>query len=110
MTDPWDDPDTREWARHVREELVPKIRQSAATISLVTSTTPDVKFAVELGMSILLDKPIIALVSPGVVVPDHMVRVADKIIEGDISDPTVAQRLRAAVDEVTGQQVYSDDE
>lgn len=102
--DPWDTPEMRNWSQHVREELVPKLRASAAMISLYMSTNPDVKFATELGMSVLLDKPIIILVSPGVPVPDHVVRVADRIIEGDSSDPTVMARLRDAVDDLAGDQ------
>lgn len=110
MPDPWEAPDTQDWMRHVREEMLPKLRESAATISLVTGTDLDVKFAVELGASIMLDKPLIILVSPGAVVPEHLVRAADVIIDGDPSDPKVARRLRAAVDEVTGQKVYGDDD
>jgi hypothetical protein len=42
-----------------------------------------VKFALELGFSIMLDKPIIAVVGHGAKVPAKLVQVADSIIEMD---------------------------
>lgn len=103
MTDyPFDDPDVQEWARHVREDLVPKVRQSAVGVSLVTAAEPDVKFAVELGMMILLDKPIIAVVYPGVVVPEHLTRAADALVEGPTDSPGFGDRLQAAITRVLG--------
>jgi hypothetical protein len=52
---------------------------------------------VELGLSILLDKPIIAVVKPGTRVPNKLVLVADRIVEGDITTPTGQQRLAVAL-------------
>ena len=100
--DPFDDPDVQAWARHVREELVPKLRGSAASVSLIPRGDVDVKFAVELGMSIMLDKPIIAIVTPGTPIPDRLARVADVILEGDLTDPTFGDRIQAAVTKVLG--------
>lgn len=69
----------------VNEGLVPKIEESAYVASLVpTPEDVDVKFAVELGVSIMLDKPIFAIVAPGEKVPDKLLKVADKVIEADV--------------------------
>lgn len=79
----------REWDRfvsHVREELVPKIFSSSIYLS-ITPESPekvDVKFAVELGLAVMLDKPIIAMVRPGAVVSDNLRRVARRIVEVDV--------------------------
>ncbi|GAA1742876.1 hypothetical protein GCM10009809_42090 [Isoptericola hypogeus] len=100
--DPFDDPALQEWAHHVREELVPKLAGSALTVSLVPEGDPDVKFAVELGLSILMDKPIIAIVQPGTHVPERLVRVADVILEGDLTDPRFSDRIQAAITKVLG--------
>jgi hypothetical protein len=104
MTD--DDPFvSTEWlgyADRTISELVPKIRDSAVTVSLVPKGQTDVKFAVELGLSIMLDKPIIAVVLPGAKVPAKMVTVADEIVEGDFDDPTFGARLAEAVHRVIG--------
>jgi hypothetical protein len=61
----------------------------------------DVKFAVELGFMVMLDKPIIAVVSPGSKVPLKLAKVADEIVEGDIGDPDFQERFHAAIDRVT---------
>ncbi|GJJ23718.1 hypothetical protein [Mycolicibacterium mageritense] len=100
--DPFDTPEWHDYARRVRTELIPKLRDSAASISLVPRGVTDVKFAVELGLSIMLDKPIIAVVPPGARVPAKLVAVADVIVEGDLDDPTMANRLNAAIAGVLG--------
>lgn len=77
------DPEFLAWAKGVQEDLVPKLQDSALCVSLVPNGPTDVKFAVELGMSIMLDKPILALVQAGTKVPERLVRVADRIVEYD---------------------------
>ena len=81
MPDPWDEPEVQAWARRVLDELVPMIRDSAVTVSIAPGTDTDVKFAVELGMSIVLDKPIILAVVPGRQVPPKLAAVADAVVE-----------------------------
>lgn len=93
------------WAERVRAELVPKIDGSSATVQILpTSGEVDIKFAVELGISIMLDKPIIALVTPGAKVPDKLVRVADRIIEVDLDKDFAKARNRIgeALEELIG--------
>lgn len=96
MSGPWDHPDAKAWAKSVREDMLPLLRQSAVSATLITGSDPDVKLAVELGMSILLDKPIIVLVTTGATVPEHLVRCADEIIEVDLAAPMATQRALAA--------------
>lgn len=86
-----------QWARRVLDDLVPKIRDSAVTVSLVPTNEADVKYAVELGLSIMLDKPIILLVRPGTRVPERLIRVADRIVEFDGSK---AEGLADAIEDV----------
>ena len=92
-TDPFDDPAWLDYAAHVIDSLVPMTSKSKVIISLVPSGPSDVKFAVELGMSIMMDKPIVLLVTPGAKVPDHLRRAADAIIEGSLSDPNLPGRV-----------------
>jgi hypothetical protein len=90
-----------EWAKHVLDEVVPKIEGSTVTISLVPTGETDVKFAVELGLSIMLDKPILAVVQPGTKIPGHLARVADRIVEFRDDDPEGTQRgIRDALSEL----------
>lgn len=95
------DPDERaEWerfVRHVREDAVKKIDGSAMVASILPNE-PDVKFAVELGFAIMLDKPILVIVPPGREgkIPEHLRWVADQILEVDI-DTVAGQEELAKV-------------
>jgi nucleoside 2-deoxyribosyltransferase len=100
MSDYADEPEFQEWAKEVREGLIPKMADSSAVVSLVPSGDTDVKFAVELGFSIMLDKPIIAVVQPGSKVPAKLVKVADYIVEADLDSEQGRQRLNQRVIEI----------
>ena len=78
-----EDPEFIAWESHVRTNVLPKMQASALTVSLAPSGEPDIKYAVELGMSIMLNKPIFIVCEPGQVLPDKLLRVADKVIEVD---------------------------
>jgi hypothetical protein len=96
----FDDPDFLAWAKDVRENMVPGMMGSAMVVSLYRQDF-DVKFAVELGASLMLDKPLILSVRPGVQVPDKLVRVADAILELDPSRPDLYQAaLHDAMDRI----------
>lgn len=98
MTDPWNDPGTKEWVERVRTTLVPMLDESAISIMLGPDVgSADVKFAVELGMSILLDKPIMVVALPGRKVPDKLRMLADAIVTADISTEAGQRELHAAI-------------
>lgn len=92
-----DSPEYRDWEHRVRTELIPKLEDSSMTVSLVPEGETDIKFAVELGLSIMLDKPIIAVVHPGAKMPERLVRVADHIVEADLETETGRQRVHATL-------------
>lgn len=103
--DPWDDPQARRWARNVLDDMVPKLRESAISLSIVPDNLAegDVKYAVELGFSMMLDKPIILLVQPGMQVPGKMLAVADAVVEFDPDDRAGTQhRLEIAMTDIVG--------
>ena len=84
-TEPYDESDEwKEFVDHVRKDALEKIAGSVATISLVPEGKVDIKFAVELGLSIMLDKPILALVMPGTTVPAKLRKVVDRVVVADI--------------------------
>ena len=75
--------------RAARKDLLPKLRQSAVFLSLF-SEDPDPKFCMELGMAIVLDKPIILILPRGRTLNrgSHLWGVADEVIEDvDFDDP-----------------------
>lgn len=85
--DPWQDPGLLRWMKRCETELVPMIRGSQMTASILPDEDGvDLKFAIELGLMIMMDKPIVLMVSPGRKVPDHMVRVSDAIVDFDPND------------------------
>lgn len=89
--DPYESDEWAAFARQVKAGLVPKMQDSTVVMSLVPEEGTDVKFAVELGYAIMLDKPIIAMVLPGTKIPPKLLMVADDIIEIDIArDPEKA--------------------
>jgi hypothetical protein len=90
----WDrDPQTQAYVQHFIDNVLPEIDKSAMAVSVVPNKkrsqhgNGDVKYWVELGAMIMFDKPIICVVDPGMrsEMPEHLVRVADYIVEGDIT-------------------------
>lgn len=104
VSDIWDDPSAVVWARHVLEEMAPNMAESAACISLVPSDgVGDVKFWVELGAMICMDKPIVVVAMGDTVIPPKLALVADEVVrlpEG--VNPAGGDALAAAVRRVTG--------
>lgn len=117
MTDAfYNDPEWKQFARDVNARLLPIIQDSSMTVSLVPEDgSADIKFAVELGLSIMFDKPIVAVVAPGTKVPDHLVRVADRIIEADFRNKAgsadamqrVAKEIAEMAKEIDGKSAQS---
>ncbi len=95
-------PEFDRFAKHVRETLIPKIEDSNIFVSItpISKDKVDVKFAIELGLAIMYDKPIIALVQPGMEIPEKLTRVVDKFVEFDLDDPTSRDRLMEAINEM----------
>lgn len=100
--DIWNDPQWRAYVTHVKTELVPMIDSSAMTVSLMPKDPADVdvKFAVELGLSIMLEKPIILVIDPGSRVPPKLEAIAEAVIEGSMDDPDARSRLAATLAEL----------
>ena len=99
--DLFDTPDWKEIARDARSRLEPMMRDSAVAMSIYTGKV-DPKMALETGYMILLDKPIVVVVSPGTKVPLKLVKVADEIIEAHITDPDLPDRMKAVVARLAG--------
>ena len=99
--DPFASEEWLEYAEHVKEELIPKLEGSAVAMMVVSENKVDVQFAVQLGFSIMMDKPLIAVVTPGSKVPDKLAKVADRIVEARMDDPrAMSEAIAAAFREV----------
>lgn len=79
-----DDKQWQSFVDHVRRDALVKMTDSAAVVSICPAGEPDIKFAVELGLAIMLDKPLLIVVGSGRVVPEHLRRVADEIVVADL--------------------------
>src|SRR6266704_4742986 len=73
-----------EFVRHYREDVLPKMEDSAVFMTVVTPTKVDIKFAVELGMAIMLEKPIITMVLPGARVPEKLRAISEAVVHCDM--------------------------
>ncbi len=73
--------------------MVRQIASSAYVVHIVPDSEPDVKLAVELGLSILLDKPLVLLAWPGRPVPRRLRRCADHVIEMEHDPDTEAGEI-----------------
>lgn len=104
MTDSFrEDPEWQRYANHLITEVVPRLDNSAMCVNILPrkpEDADDIQYCTELGMMILMDKPIIIIVRPGTQVPDKVIRVADEIVEADIGAPDFEPRLMAAMDRV----------
>lgn len=99
MADEWDDPAAKAWARHVIEDMVPKLEGSAVSISLVPDDrVGDVKYWVELGASIMLGKPIVVVVLGDTPLPPKLEQIADEIVRAPEGvDLATSQEFAAAL-------------
>jgi hypothetical protein len=79
-SDPWQDPSAKRWVRQVLEGMAAKMAHSAVVCSVVPDGDGDVKFWVELGASIMMDKPIIAVVLGDRAIPTKLEAIADEIV------------------------------
>lgn len=99
------------WLAEAQEKLPPMIRGSACVMSLVPKGDPDAKFSVELGMSIMLDKPIIAIVEPGMIVPKKLLAVADKVLYiKDLRTPGARKQMELAWRDLIGEDDDDDED
>jgi len=107
--EPWMDPEWQAYVTRTQTELLPMIEGSSIGLSIVP-TSPDkvdIKFAVELGLMIMLDKPIIMVVAPNQVIPEKLRRVADDIVVHDPEhpDPSVLIEAMRKINHDTGRRV-----
>jgi hypothetical protein len=97
MTDDFDD---RQFQKVVTEGLVPKVEGSSMFVSISPGVDRiDAKFCVELGVAIMLDKPILAIVAPDQTVPRKLHRIAEMIVIADITTDEGRQRVAQAIQE-----------
>lgn len=93
------DEDAAKFAEWFHEQIEDKMRES----SIITALVPpkgelDWSICLQIGAAVLLDKPIMALVTPGTEVSKHLMAVADEIIEGPYDSAGFSERMRAGLE------------
>ena len=94
-----EDPEWNAYVTHVRTTLIPMLESTSMTISLAPHDPKgtDIKFAIELGLSIMLDKPIIVVIRDGDVLPPMLEQIAHAVVRGDLDSPTTQAELMTAI-------------
>lgn len=95
-------PEFDEYAERVRREVAPIIKDSGVFVSITPSSPEkvDIKFAVELGLAIMYDKPILAVVPLGTKLPKKLASVVDSFVILDEADDDFQTRLTDAIQEL----------
>lgn len=94
--DTWDD-----FVDHFRRDALGKIAGSGVFLSLVPSAEDfDVKFAAELGTAIMLDKPLIIVIAPGVELPTKLRLIADQVVCADLDTEDGRRAIADALKEI----------
>lgn len=104
-----DNPGFDDFCERIRKELISKIQGSDICVSITPRGAPDAKFCVELGLAIMLNKPIVAVIQPGTQVPEKLTRVVDRFVEADLDNPDGLQHLATTINDVVAEMLRGDD-
>lgn len=101
---PFDSDGFRRWADDMRNRLIPNMRDSASVLMIAPRMEGrfDIEFALQIGASILLEKPLILLVHHGRTIPPKLRAIADRIIETDLNNmtmdaPAIQEQIKQAI-------------
>lgn len=92
---------SKEWKKYaedVIENLAPNVKVAPVAVMVSEDQEfPDVRAATELGMILLMGKPLVLIREPGHHVHAGIERAADAIVDGEIQHPKTQQALEAAI-------------
>lgn len=94
---PFSTPEFKAYATRAMTELVPMMQGSALAVAMVPTGEVDVKFAIELGFMVMMDKPILVLCPPGKHISGKLRAIADEIVESEPGRPEFEELMMAAV-------------
>lgn len=97
-----DNPQFKKYARHFREDVLPRITDSALFVA-IGSDQLDIKFVTEIGAALVLDKPFLLVVPPGRHVSARLRRAADVVVDDYDQSPAAQHRVLLAIQELTGE-------
>lgn len=93
----------KRWIEHQMDEVIPQLSSSAMTIQLLPDEEGkiDPAFCLQLGASIMLDKPIVAVAIEGRDIPPKLQMIADEIVTlPDGVSPEGAEQMQTAIERI----------
>jgi hypothetical protein len=94
--------DYHDFQRVLVHGLMPRVLNDDYCVSIVPEVNRlDARFCIELGVMVMHDKPILAIVQPSAWVPDKLTLVADHIIFADIHTEAGQVVIRDAIERFT---------
>ena len=85
------------WLAENAGEILPRMRASKVCLTVLLPGHVDAFLALQVGMALLLDKPLIIIGVDNAWLPERVRQVADVIIEGSMKDPATAERAKEAL-------------
>jgi hypothetical protein len=99
----------RAWADYsarFRQTILPALVDATHLLTIVSGSDPadiDLRAATELGLMLLLDKPLVVVVPVGETIPAALRRAAHVVLdEFDVTDPACQDQIVAALERITG--------
>jgi hypothetical protein len=91
---PFDDPQWLDFVDRAQRELIPKLAGSAVVLVIAPDIGGklDIQFALQIGASILMEKPLLVVMPKGREPPPKLMRVADRIIFLDPNEGPAIER------------------
>jgi hypothetical protein len=86
----------RGFADGARRDTIPKM-QGSLFCMMILDGEPDIKLALEIGMALLLDKPLFIVAVGNIWISPRLRQIADAVIEGPAFDESMKERIQAAV-------------
>lgn len=91
-----------EYSEQFRKRTLPQLLKSDITLTVYEGgDDPPVKAATEIGMMLLMGKPILVVALPDVPLPAGLMRAADEIVEADPSTDEGQTEITAALRRMT---------
>jgi hypothetical protein len=75
----------------------PRLEASGMFMLLLLDARPDIHLALQVGMALLMDKPLFIIATRGLWIPPRLRNLAEAVVEGDSFDAAMRTELQAAI-------------
>jgi hypothetical protein len=83
-------------SENARTDLIPKMKASRFCLAMMDEHA-DLYLALQIGLALVLDKPLFLVVAPGAWVAPRLRQMAEAIIEGSFRDPATKSKFETAI-------------